>query len=110
MNKKFSIGVFGIIFDEQNRVLLCHRRDRDIWNLPGGGLENGEFLLDGVAREVEEETGLGIEVLGLLGVYDKPEESDIVFSFACKVVGGQIKINDEAVKIKYFDLENLPKI
>ena len=33
----FSIGAFAILFDDQGRVPLCHRRDRDMWNLPGGG-------------------------------------------------------------------------
>jgi len=45
----FTIGVFAIILDESRRVLLCHRRDFDLWNLPGGGLERGESPQDGVA-------------------------------------------------------------
>jgi len=109
MDKNFSIGVSGIIFDKQNRVLLCHRRDRDFWNLPGGGLEKGEFLLNGLKREIMEETGLEIEAIKLVGVYDKPEESDIVFVFACQSTGGEIATNAEADKIEYFSLEDLPK-
>ncbi len=35
----FTIGAFGIIFDDASRVLLCHRRDMDMWMLPGGGQE-----------------------------------------------------------------------
>lgn len=42
MKQTFTIGVFGIIRDEQDRVLLVLRNDYDLWNLPGGGLENGE--------------------------------------------------------------------
>lgn len=53
----FSIGAFAIILDEQSRVLLCHRRDFDVWNLPGGGVENGELPTEAVIREVREETG-----------------------------------------------------
>jgi 8-oxo-dGTP pyrophosphatase MutT (NUDIX family) len=40
----FSIGAFALIFDEHNRVLLCHRRDMDLWNLPGGGVEREELI------------------------------------------------------------------
>lgn len=98
-----------MIFDDQNNVLLCHRCDRDIWNLPGGGLEKGEFVLDGLKREIKEETGLDVEVSRLVGVYDKPQESDITFSFICKVIGGQITLNAEADKIEFFSLDNLPK-
>jgi hypothetical protein len=39
----FSIGVLASIFDEHNRVLLCRRRDVNLWNLPGGGVEKGEL-------------------------------------------------------------------
>ena len=56
MKSTFTIGVFGIIRDEQNRVLLCLRNDYDLWNLPGGTLEQGESPWQGVIREVKEET------------------------------------------------------
>ena len=52
----FTIGVFGIITDERDRVLLCHRRDFDLWNLPGGRVEAGESPWSALVREVEEET------------------------------------------------------
>lgn len=34
MKPKFVIASFGLIFDEQNKILLCHRLDYDLWNLP----------------------------------------------------------------------------
>jgi len=108
MYNSFSIGVFGIIFDQQNRILLCHRRDYDVWNLPGGGLEKGESPWDGVKREVKEETGLGVEISKLIGIYTKPNENDIAFSFICNIVGGKITLNEEADKIEYFAIDDLP--
>jgi 8-oxo-dGTP diphosphatase len=108
MKSQFTIGVFGMIFDEQNRILLCHRRDHDLWNLPGGALESGEAPWDGVKREVKEETALDVEVTKLAGVYSKPEKDDMVFSFVCKIIGGQITLNDEADQIEYFEVEKLP--
>ena len=107
MKAKFTIGVFGIIIDDNNRVLLCHRKDYDLWNLPGGALENTETPLEGVIREVKEETGLITEA-NLIGVYTKPQNNEIVFSFECKIKGGKITLNDEADKIEYFDLKNFP--
>lgn len=108
MKPQFTIGIFGIILDEQKRVLLCHRRDYDLWNLPGGTLENGESPWEGVKREIKEETGLTTEIESLAGVYSKPDKSEIVFSFVCKVVGGEIRLNDEADKIEYFEIDKLP--
>lgn len=104
----FTVGVFAIIFDDQQRVLLCHRRDYDLWNLPGGTMEKGESPWQGVIREVKEETGLDVEVERLLGVYSKPDKGDIVFSFLCKIVRGASTLTDEADQIEYFEFAQLP--
>lgn len=109
VQEKFTIGAFAIIFDDQRRVLLCHRCDYDLWNLPGGGLEKGESPWDCVVREVKEETGLDVKIEKLSGIYSKPKKDDIVFSFVCQVVGGKITLNDEADKIEYFNFNNIPK-
>lgn len=105
---KFTIGAFGIIFDERKRVLLVHRRDYDLWNLPGGTAEDFESPSNTVRREVKEETGLEVEVSKLLGVYNKIDRNDIGFSFLCKVIDGEITLNDEADRIEYFEIDKIP--
>lgn len=97
------------IFDEQKRVLLCHRCDYDLWNLPGGRVESRETPWDAAKREVKEETGLEVSIERLSGVYSKPEEDDVVFNFVSRIIGGKITLSDEADEIKYFDINNLPK-
>ncbi|MBE0699228.1 MAG: NUDIX domain-containing protein, partial [Anaerolineaceae bacterium] len=74
----FTIAAFAIIFDAEGRVLLCHRRDMDAWNLPGGGLENGELPTECVIREVTEETGLEVAIERLVGVYGKPGRNELI--------------------------------
>jgi ADP-ribose pyrophosphatase YjhB (NUDIX family) len=108
MQARFSIGTFGIIFDEHGRVLLCHRRDRDLWNLPGGALESGETPIAGVLREIKEETGLDATVEKLIGVYSKADKDDVVFCFTCTAIAGNLTLNDEADKIEYFSVDALP--
>jgi ADP-ribose pyrophosphatase YjhB (NUDIX family) len=105
----FTIGVFTVIFDLQGRVLLCHRRDLDIWNLPGGGMEPGELPTETAVRETREETGLDVEIERLVGVYSKPFNNDLVFVFAAQVVGGRLTLNDEADQLDYFALDALPR-
>ncbi len=105
----FKIGAFAIILNQEKEVLLCHRRDYDLWNLPGGGVEKGESPWKALIREVKEETGLDVVIERLHGVDSKPEKDDIVFSFVCVIKDGKIKLNDEADEIKYFDADNLPK-
>ena len=53
--RMFTIGAFAIIVNTQQHVLLCHRRDMDQWNLPGGGVMHGETPWQAVIREVQEE-------------------------------------------------------
>ncbi len=105
----FTIGVFGIITDNEGRVLLCHRRDYDLWNLPGGGVEADESPWDALVREIKEETGLEAEPVRLTGVYSKPDKNEIVLSFACQITGGEITLTDEADKIEYFEVGQIPK-
>lgn len=105
----FKLGTFGIIFDKQGQVLLCHRRDYDLWNLPGGGVEAGEAPWDGVIREVKEEVGLNVKVKRISGVYFKPDQNEVAFSFVCEVISGEPTLSAEADEIKYFVTSALPK-
>src|SRR6478609_2874543 len=58
----------AVVTDDQDQIVLIRRRDNDLWALPGGGMELGESILDTAVREVKEETGLDVEVTGLIGV------------------------------------------
>jgi ADP-ribose pyrophosphatase YjhB (NUDIX family) len=104
-----TIGAFAVIFDEASRVLLCHRTDRDMWNLPGGRVEPQESPWAAVVREVEEEVGLLVRVERLLGVYAVPERTDLVLNFLCIVVGGELRHSTEADDIGWFDRIGIPK-
>jgi 8-oxo-dGTP diphosphatase len=108
MTTLFSIGAFAIIFDQAGRVLLSHRRDLDLWNLPGGGVESGELPTEAVIREVKEETGLGVAIERLAGMYGKEGRDDLVFSFVCRVIGGQLALTDESDENAYFPIDHLP--
>ena len=108
MKTQFTIGVFGIIYNEQNQVLLCHRQDYDLWNLPGGGMEINESPVECLKRELKEELGVEIRTSKLMGVYTKPEQTEIVFSFVCQLGAVEINLNDEADKYAYFSIDQLP--
>lgn len=104
----FRLGSFALIFNAGGEILLCHRRDIDAWNLPGGGVEPGESPWRACIRETREEVGLLVEIGHLAGVYSKPEQTEIVFSFVCRVVGGALATSDEADDARYFPVEQLP--
>src|SRR3989454_10380372 len=104
----FRIGVYALIFDDQGRILLGHRRDIDWWNLPGGGMEAGETVDEALQREVREETGLEVEVQQLVGVYSKPQKQEVVLTFRCRVVGGTLQATEETRESRYFVPRALP--
>lgn len=106
---QFTIGAFAFIFDDQGRILLCHRRDHDLWNPPGGKVEAHESPWDTVVREVKEEVFVDAAIERLLGIYFKPEQQDIVFAFICRIIGGTLGISNEVDAFEYFDVTKLPK-
>ena len=106
---KFTLSAFTVIFDNKGRVLLSHRRDLDIWNLPGGGLENGELPTEAVIRETLEETGLKIKIKKLIGVYGKPNKEEFSFVFLGEVIGGKLKKSKEADEHRFFKITKIPK-
>lgn len=83
------------MYPESKRVLLSERADGKGWNLPGGRVEDGEDDLEALVREVKEETGLDVEVIGPVGeplVFN----DDTAVAYSCRVVGGQLTATNEA--------------
>ena len=86
---RHSVSVTGIITDDRGRALLIQRRDNHQWEPPGGVLELGESIHDGLRREVREETGLDVEPIALTGVYKNMNHGIIALVFQCKIIGGE---------------------
>jgi 8-oxo-dGTP pyrophosphatase MutT (NUDIX family) len=103
-----GVGTFAVILDDAGRVLLVHRRDHDLRNLPGGQVEPGEAPWQAMVREVREEAGLDVAVTRLAIVDHRPERDELVFTFRCAVLGGAFAPNDEADRSAYFSPDALP--
>lgn len=104
------VGCDGIVIQD-GRLLLQQREDFHTWGQPGGGLEPGEYLLDGVQREVREETGIETEPEALLAVHYRRwlGRDVLVFSFRCRPVGGRLRTSQETMDVRYFPLDALPE-
>ncbi|MEV0132899.1 NUDIX domain-containing protein [Dactylosporangium sp. NPDC050688] len=61
-----------VVVDESGSLLLIRRTDNDNWALPGGAMDPGESMTDCAVRETLEETGIHVEVTGLVGIYTDP--------------------------------------
>jgi ADP-ribose pyrophosphatase YjhB (NUDIX family) len=106
---RFDIGVFASVLNEAGHVLLIHRTDCDWWCQPGSGMESGESPWEGVVRETSEETAFEVVVERLEGVYScAPRRDEVIFGFACRVVGGQRTTSDESDDVCFFAPDDLP--
>ena len=90
------VGAFAVILDDDERVLVSRRVDSGWFNLPGGGVDPGESVTEGLIREVREETGLEVEIGRLVGDYSKPQKHEVVLTFRARVTGGSPVPSDEA--------------
>ncbi len=83
----------AIVINDAGEILLIQRADSGLWATPGGAFEVGETAAEGACRECYEETGVRVEPLALIGVYDSRIVSTRVsrhcyhFSFLCRPVG-----------------------
>jgi len=114
-------GACAVVLNDQGQVLLQKRSDNGFWGLPGGAVEPGESVTQGVIREVWEETGLHVRVLRLVGVYSDPRNytiahypggnivHNISLCFACTYESGTLCLSDESTDLGYFPVDALPE-
>jgi ADP-ribose pyrophosphatase YjhB (NUDIX family) len=82
-------GAFALVWRPNKRLLIAHRRDLAMWDLPGGLVEPHEMPWETVAREVHEESRLRIHVCALAAVADRPDQDEIAYGFHASVGDGQ---------------------
>ncbi len=111
-----GIGVGAVVFRGAD-VLLIRRGKAPFmgqWSIPGGGLDEGERLEDAARREVMEETGVEIRLLGLIGVYEAlPTARDgegvlrhtLMIDYAAEWVAGEPVAGDDAVAAAFVNYE-----
>ena len=113
--RKPSVTADGIVLRDHEIALIKRGKDpfKGSYALPGGFLDYGETLEHCVVREVEEETGLKTEIVGLVGVYSAPDRDPrghfVTAVFHLNPVGGRLKAGDDAKEAEWVPLDKLPK-
>jgi len=110
------VAAGAIVLNDRGEVLLIKDDRRHSWTFPGGIIEEGEGVLDGVKREVLEETGITVEVgelfcvtsntckhPGYNGVREVPPK--VMLDFVCRVVGGTPRPSEENSQTAWFPLD-----
>lgn len=118
--KEIRPSVSAVILNERRELLLQRRSDNGEWGLPGGSVEIGESVTEAILREVQEETGLLVDVVRLVGVYSDPRLQVVRYPdghvvhfintcFECRTVGGQLQTSPETLELAYFEPAVLPQ-
>ena len=110
------VAVGAFIFDAEGRVLLVERGKPPgvgLWTVPGGRLERGETLVQAVAREVREETGVIAEVGPLACVCERIADDYhfVILDYVARAIGGTLAAATDARAARYVaegELEALP--
>jgi len=113
-NSKPCVG--GLVVHEGRLLLVRRGREpfKGWWDVPGGFLDAGEHPVDGLKRELREETGLEIELTRFVGIYmdtygDGPDADDTLnLHYEARIVGGELLPGDDAVEIGWFAPDELP--
>jgi len=112
------VGIGGVIIDKE-RALLIRRGSEPLlgeWSIPGGTLELGESLQEGVARELLEETGIEVRVLEVIEVFDRiflkddstgieaklrPRFHFVIVDFLCERLSGEPRAGSDVTDVAF---------
>ncbi|THA84764.1 NUDIX domain-containing protein [Streptomyces sp. A0592] len=107
------VAASAVVTDDMGRILLQKRSDSGLWALPGGGMEMTDSLPGTAVREVKEETGLDVEITGLVGTYTDPRHiiaytdgevrRQFNVCFRARLVGGTLTVSDESLELRWVD-------
>lgn len=115
------VAVTVFVVDGQDRVLLIRRTDNGLWAIPGGAQDFGEYIAETAVRETLEESGVTIEVIGVVGLYSNPHHvmaytdgevrQQFSICFRGRYLSGEPTPSDESSEVRWVarnELDTLP--
>jgi 8-oxo-dGTP diphosphatase len=109
LDPKVAVGT--IIDDGEGRVLLVRRAIEPgygKWVFPGGYVDRGEPVLTAALREAREESGLVVQLKGLVDVYSYSGRTPIILVYAAIRVSGEVLLDDEGLEARWFAADEVP--
>lgn len=106
---EFLVGATGILFNNKNEILLFkHTYRQNQWGLPGGYIKATEHPSEGLEREIEEESGLIVNVESEFKTRTDRETARLDIAYIGSYIGGEFKPSNEVTEFGFFSFENLP--
>ena len=109
----YTVGAMAIVERDDGAVLLVRHSYRRKWGVPGGLLQRGELPDVALRREVREEVGIDVDVLGepAVVVDPDPQRVDLVFRARVKGDGAEARpVSAEILEVRWFPSEELPEL
>jgi 8-oxo-dGTP diphosphatase len=106
----------GVLVEREGKILLVRRKlnpRQGMWSFPAGFVDFDEDPSDAAVRECREETGLEVEITGLLDVIARREHergADIVIVYRARLVGGEPQADDDVDRVAFFAPDELPHL
>lgn len=98
---KHIVSAAGLVLNDKNEVLLVKDFRRG-WEFPGGVVEHGESILQGLKREIWEESGAQAEVTAFVGVCKNVDMDTANMDFLCRYTGGALRGSNETAEARWF--------
>ena len=105
MNYTHFVSVAGLVTNDKGEILLI-KSPRRGWEYPGGMVEPGETFQDALIREIKEEAGIDVEILGFVGLCKNIERDVVNIDFVCKAVGGELTTSDESSDVMWVNKDD----
>ena len=102
-----------VVVERDGRALMVKRAIQPgmgLWSLPGGYVDRGEVVEKAAAREALEETGLQVEITGLLGIFSEEGHPVVLAAFSAREVGGEARPGPEVSELGFFSMDDLPPL
>jgi ADP-ribose pyrophosphatase YjhB (NUDIX family) len=110
-----------VVVNDNDEILMIRRSDNGNWAVPGGAVDLGESLKQAAVRETNEESGVDVEVTGLVGIYTDPkhvvfytsngearQEFSIVLT--ARAVGGALRTSSESTEVRWVRSEHVDEL
>lgn len=111
----------AFITRDDGHVLLIRRDDNGNWSMPGGAMDPGESMTGCAVRETEEEAGVTVRAVGLVGIYTDPDHrieytsdgevrQEFTIVYRCEYVSGEPRTSKESTSVEWVSPDRLPAL